>query len=112
MTAATAQPRRSPPPRYRNTTGGGPARTVGLQRQSPSRIQRLRPHFSHAALPQPRLPTRAPQPSARPFSAATPVPPAPTLQVAQAERARPWLRSPFHTPTALASATPRPDPTR
>lgn len=94
----TISPPRSPavPPRYRNLTGGGPVRRPRPHRPAPrTPPETLKPRFSHAVSPQPRILARAPRPSFKPFSEPATEPVAVGVTARPTKEDSNWLRSPF-----------------
>ncbi|ATM24552.1 hypothetical protein SMD44_p10053 (plasmid) [Streptomyces alboflavus] len=109
MTTATRAPWRSaPPPRYRNTTGGGRARPARPARTAPRTPPgSLRPTFTHASVPPPPPARPAPKPSSNPFSAAGTAPLNVPALHRPATASDSWLTTPFRSPADQGSPPPR-----
>lgn len=83
-------------PRYRNLTGRSRAYQARPARQAPrTPPDALKPRFSHAAAPPPRLVLQAPRPSSFPFTEPVTTP---VAAVVAKPTGSDWLSSPFRPP--------------
>jgi hypothetical protein len=104
MTTISLPRRPAAPPRYRNITGGARVRPARPHRPAPlTPPDALKPRFSHAVSPQPRILAPSPRPSFTPFTEPA------NERVAVRAPARPakedgsWLRSPFRSPARTSA---------
>lgn len=93
-----SRPRPAVQPRYRNLTGRSRAHQARPARQAPrTPPEALKPRFSHAAAPPPRLVLQSPRPSSAPFTEPVTTPVAALTAVARPTGSD-WLSSPFRPP--------------